>query len=205
MRIRLPVEFLVALIVVVTGALALVVYWPALPFAQGRALPSPIVRLVTATPVPPTSTPPTVIAARPEYVKDLVAYQEGPDGLVVYFVLADRDGQEIAAPGKMRLTLCCSPFVDDTGAPIPAYVDGWWFARPEDFFVTTIGLGSFARDRLIYAYDRITYQMIDSYMLQRGMEWRFYKRSEHLKKATLEFKTEDDRGLKASTTYYLGD
>jgi hypothetical protein len=48
----------------------------------------------------------------PEYGKDFVAYKEDPDGLVIYFILADASGIPTTAGGKVAVSI-----VEETHRP----------------------------------------------------------------------------------------
>jgi hypothetical protein len=41
----------------------------------------------------------------PDYMKDVLAYKEGSDGLVIYFILADSSGQMTTADGLINLII----------------------------------------------------------------------------------------------------
>lgn len=101
-------------------------------------------------------------ASDPAYVKDVAAYTEGSDGLVVYFVLADAAGQEIAAEGKVNLTIfntdsewnaARSEFVDTEERLLSVQLS----LTASDFFKTEVGTGAFERTRLICSFGRIPY------------------------------------------------
>ena len=95
--------------------------------------------------------PPRV--SEPAYIKDLVGYTEGSNGLVVYFVLADTAGREIAAEGKVKLVVFDTDSV--WNASKREFIDSdkelystWFLAKASDFQKTKIGLGAHERTRL---------------------------------------------------------
>jgi hypothetical protein len=55
----------------------------------------------------PINTKPTnssINTASPAYIKDVTAYREGKDGVVVYFVLVDWNGNEIGSDGIVAIS-----------------------------------------------------------------------------------------------------
>lgn len=95
----------------------------------------------------------------PEYLKSVVAYKEG-DGIVVYFVLADANGQMTAADGAYDLTISqdASSYSSDNTSEESIKLK---YIHSEttinDFKNTEIGLGAFAREALVYPVGRIRY------------------------------------------------
>jgi hypothetical protein len=105
-------------------------------------------------------------AKTPAYVKDVVCYKEGTDGIVVYFVLADEEGNEIAARGTAELYIYDieKEWDSDDGE----YDEYEWDllevsvnVEPSDFRKVEVGLGAFERTRTIYSFGRIPYSVLD--------------------------------------------
>ena len=93
----------------------------------------------------------------PEYVKNISIYKEG-DGIVFYFVLADNNGQPTAYGGWVLYELTCGLKRADE---VPVL---WGIKRVEksDFHKTTIGLGGFKRDTILYSFGRFSNYTLES-------------------------------------------
>jgi hypothetical protein len=79
----------------------------------------------------------------PDYIKDVVAYREG-DGFVVYLVLADSAGREIAADGTVSITVHAANYQHDE--------QGFWDSKKvnaTDFRASLVGIGAFERGRVL--------------------------------------------------------
>ena len=119
----------------------------------------------------------------PDYIKDVVAYKEGSDGVAVYFVLADKNGAETTASGNvsLRLTLGNRTLYEKKET-----------ISSSQFFKAKITNVFSEEKRIIYYFGRITYdQFINqpSGFIPSG-------------KAVIEFKTQDGRILKGNTFIY---
>lgn len=96
--------------------------------------------------------------ATPVYIKDVVAYQEGSDGIVVYFVLADRNGEETTASGTVHLKI-----TQDTRSYIYTLYEKTFSVDKSDFHNTTVGSGAFERKRILCSFGRIPYSSFNTY------------------------------------------
>lgn len=94
----------------------------------------------------------------PDYIKDLVIYREGYDAVVIYFVLADKNGQETRADGALHLTVTLKGFPGETRKPV---MDFNFNFTKDDFMLTTVGSGIYERKRIIYSFGRIKYNHYD--------------------------------------------
>ena len=125
----------------VVGGLGLVFYLMSLPTAPSSSS---------------TPSQPSVPTNPSEYIKDVVAYKEGPDGVVVYFVLADQNGTPTSASGSVTLTI---KYHDDD-CPSEFYKVGYTVTVPVravDFRTTTVGIGALERKTLLFSFGRIPY------------------------------------------------
>lgn len=84
----------------------------------------------------------------PDYIKDVVAYNEGGNGLVVYFILADSTGAMTTADGEVQLTIGC---------PYGVRYDHSFTVSKGDFRKASVGLGAFEHDVIAYSFGRIEY------------------------------------------------
>jgi hypothetical protein len=87
----------------------------------------------------------------PTYLKSLTVYREGYDGLVIYFVLADANGQPTAASGQFHLEI-----QDSRGTVSPLFM----FSKPftaSQFSRATVGQGPYARGTILFSFGRIPY------------------------------------------------
>jgi hypothetical protein len=90
--------------------------------------------------------------APPSYIKDTVAYKEGSDGLVVYLILADADGQMTRANGSTTLNIY-NPN-NRLAYSFSANV------TTSEFTDTTLGQGAFAHSGTILSFGRIVYSQL---------------------------------------------
>jgi hypothetical protein len=87
----------------------------------------------------------------PASIQRLVAYRYGEEGIVVYFLLADRDGRQTSASGEATLT------VKGAHTDTVFYRTSRW-VNANDFVETQVGAGIFSRRRLVYSFDLIPYR-----------------------------------------------
>jgi hypothetical protein len=97
------------------------------------------------------SSPPPLNTNPPAYIKSLVVYREGYDGLMIYFVLADASGQPTTSSDPVHLVI-----LDKRGTMDPLYIDYQRISAAE-FRRTTVGQGSYAQETLLYSFGRILY------------------------------------------------
>jgi hypothetical protein len=95
-----------------------------------------------------------------EYVKDVVAYNEGSDGIVIYFVLSDVNGQMTSSEGVFDLVI--SKTVTDYSGYSPKtqeyeLLSSRIEAHLSQFQSATIGMGAFEHKALLYPIGRISY------------------------------------------------
>ena len=98
----------------------------------------------------------------PDYIKDIAAYKEGSDGIFIYFVLADNNGQMTTANGKVRLIIQETPdFSFDTTPKSKVLLDRTVNILHSDFQKGKAGMGAFEHDILAYSIGRIAYKQLD--------------------------------------------
>lgn len=127
----------------------------------------------------------------PEYIKTLATYKEGPDGIVVYFVLADSSGQMTTSDGRAKLSVLATYYNIRREVEIELWV--WAFSiSKEQFKKAKVGVGPFSRDIICYSFGRITYDRF-KYKVENNMRG----------KVRLEFETPQGRTLKSEDTFYF--
>ena len=132
----------------------------------------------------------------PEYIKDIVVYQEGSDAFAMYFVLADFNGAMTTADGDVILTITETHYVynfainDFVEVPETLYSKRFKVSKKQ-FQDTTAGLGAFKHHVILYYVGRIPYSLFKHYP------------TEHDGTATIEFKTIDGHWLKGHTTIFF--
>jgi hypothetical protein len=89
----------------------------------------------------------------PSYVKTVTAYKEGPDGIVVYFVLADAQGSMTTADGAVHIQVN-EKMSDGYESNI---LDVTYPVRASEFVRTKVGMGAFEREVLLFPIGRVTY------------------------------------------------
>jgi len=129
----------------------------------------------------------------PEYVKNVAAYKEGSDGLVVYFILADASGAMTTSDGEVTLTIfeTHNEFSYTTYEIINRDEELFMASlnvKKADFYKTKVGMGAFEHDAIIFSFGRIPYSAF------------LRKPSEMSGKVKLEFRTPDGRVLEGEET-----
>jgi len=128
----------------------------------------------------------------PDYIKDVVAYKEGSEGIFIYFVLADKNGYEIAEEGNLSLFIEETSHKFDLGTLRLDDVNNVLFkgtleVKLNSFRRSKVGIGSLSSERLIASIGRITYD-------------EFYvKPSEQIGKVRIEFTTSTGKILRGET------
>jgi uncharacterized protein YgiM (DUF1202 family) len=147
---------------------------------------------IDLTTVPVASTPPAPRSERafgiPSYIKAVTAYKEGYQAFVIYFILADSSGQMISADGLATLTI---EQVDYSNSVERRLLKRTYSIAGSDFVSTTIGLGAFGRDALIYLFGRWEYTDFDR--LPTGTRGQ----------VTVTFTTSDGRTLEGKEIVYF--
>ncbi len=95
----------------------------------------------------------------PEYIKDVVAYKEG-DGIVVYFLLSDANGQMTSAEGTYDLVITQKVSHYSYGSFSEENIELLSSRREAhiaDFQSAEVGMGAFAHKALLYPIGRIRY------------------------------------------------
>lgn len=89
----------------------------------------------------------------PEYIKDVVAYREGP-GIVVYFILADKYGQMTTANGNYTIEIIqgANTLYKKTQR-----------IRKQSFVKAKAGMGPFEHEVIACYVGRIAYDQMDTY------------------------------------------
>ncbi len=85
----------------------------------------------------------------PAYIKDVVCYEEGMDTWVIYFILADANGEMTSANGIAALSIKSGEDSEDLLYSESADV------TEDSFYKTTAGSGAWERDVTIYAFGGI--------------------------------------------------
>ncbi|GEM_PF-2258874 len=93
----------------------------------------------------------------PEYVADVVAYAEGYQAFVCYFVLADSSGRETASPGRASLKVFEEGWSWDEDETSELLFETSFLVSERDFQTATVGQGPFQRKRLLCPLGRIQY------------------------------------------------
>ncbi|SRR6266508_1123450 len=98
----------------------------------------------------------------PEYIKDVVVYKEGSDGLVVYFVLADASGAMTTADGEVSLVILQerNQYSRETGrmeTQSTTLLLRTFNITKSDFRKTTVGQGTFQHTAILCSMGRIRY------------------------------------------------
>lgn len=122
----------------------------------------------TRPPGPLPATTPRIGDAEP-LLLDIVAYKKG-DGIEVYAVAEDRAGREIALPGYYTIVITGSgrhavraltPWGDTNAVRLEDFEKRLYFrdgtVAEGDFTVSTVGIGAFARPRLLLSFGRIPF------------------------------------------------
>ena len=94
--------------------------------------------------------------ATPEYIKEVVVYKEGADGLVVYFVLADAQGAMVCSSGTATLIIS-----DTSSNQKTVLYDEKYHLSKEHFHRATVGLGAFKRKVILCSFGRLTYSSFE--------------------------------------------
>lgn len=96
----------------------------------------------------------------PDYLKQFAVYKEG-DGVVLYFILADKDGQMTTGDGHAELTI--SSTHQDYRYELSRYRTEAITIKKEDFVKTDIGMGPFEQKAIIYPFGGISFQGFQRY------------------------------------------
>jgi len=97
----------------------------------------------------------------PSYVKDVVAYSEGSDAFMVYFILADSSGNMTTSDGNVELTISETVYSYSRYSGSSESERVLYFAtldiKSTDFQRGKVGIGAFERDAVLYLLGRIPY------------------------------------------------
>jgi len=132
----------------------------------------------------------------PDYIKQFTVYKEG-DGIIIYFILADKSGQMTTYDGEANIEVRTTPtdfdeirraeknFAEDVGIGVDYLskearkqalrkVENVVFKqeyaiRKEDFVKTRIGRGMLQQDVIIYSLGRIPYPSPESVKGRKGI------------------------------------
>ena len=125
-----------------------------------------------------------LVASNPnpaDYIKDAVVYQEG-DGIIVYFILADANGEMIKADGRVSLKI-----KDSNDQEVYSTAE---YVTKEMFYKTKRGRGAFEQDVLLFNFGRIK---LDSLLAK----------PKGVLDVSVSFTTEDGRILKGEDSTYI--
>jgi len=133
----------------------------------------------------------------PSYIKDVVAYKEGSDGIVVYFVLADSNGQPTTANGKVniKITETRSEYNSRTYTSTERIIDifsNTYNVTTSDFQNAEVGQGAFKRKVVLFLIGRIPYS-----------RFRNKPEASNSGKIEIEFETSSGRKLTGSDTIFF--
>jgi len=129
----------------------------------------------------------------PDYIKDVVAYKEGSDGIFIYFILADARGAMTTARGRVEIVITEKKFVWPEFANKPLESEGILLLEHlnvdySDFVNTKVGLGAFAREALVFPVGRLKYSnFVSAPKRQTG-------------KVKIKFQTERGKEIEGETT-----
>lgn len=127
----------------------------------------------------------------PDYIKDIVAYKEGSEGLIIYFILADIDGAMTTSDGELIVSIVEE---DGSGQYIIAYGPLYQIksdVKKENFIKTNVGTGSFQHEVILCSLGRIPYS-------------EFIRKIKYsVGKINIEFKLNNGKVLKGDTTIFF--
>jgi predicted Zn finger-like uncharacterized protein len=103
----------------------------------------------------------------PDYIKDIVVYKEG-DGIIFYFVLADKEGQPTAFDGWIIYRLTCG-LEESYNIPVMQDIKK---VTTYDFNKAKIGRGAFETDTILFSFERIPYYTLRSNIKEYGEKGR---------------------------------
>lgn len=109
--------------------------------------------------------------SQPEYVKKVVAYKAGSDGLIIYFVLADASGRITTSNGKLTLTIVETDYKwskrlsKRIESEEKLYSSSFDVIYP-DFEKAIIGEGADEREVTLYSFERIAYSSLKKIHLE---------------------------------------
>jgi len=124
----------------------------------------------------------------PDYVKDVVALEEGSDGLSIYFILADASEKMTTSESTVTLTIVQDDLFSDAEVELYSRVVE---VKKADFQEGTAGLGAFKHEVIAYRFARLDYSSFKEMP------------SESSGKVRIEFKTPDGRILTGEDTVFF--
>jgi len=92
----------------------------------------------------------------PSYIKQVSAYKEGSDGLVIYFILADSSGAMTTSEGTAKIVITEER---SSGKDTTLY-QKTVTVNLSSFVKTKIGQGSFQREAILFSFGRIPYSSL---------------------------------------------
>ena len=119
-----------------------------------------------------------------EAIKEVNASKDGHDGISVYFVLTDKNGNPVASDGTVMLNI-------GTGSQL-LYTNTYEIHK-SDFKEMTVGQGIYASKEIIYSLGYIPYKQFSQAPYTHGLDNVPYKDSSMV---TLYFKTPDGKTLR---------
>ena len=132
----------------------------------------------------------------PAYVKEVVAYKEGSEGLMIYFILADSSGSMTTSDGYVTLTI--SETHSEWSSLTSEYIDteitlysASFEVKKTNFQKAKVGVGAFEHEVILCSLGRIDYSS-------------FRKRpSEISGKVKIEFQTHNALRYKGEDTIFF--
>jgi hypothetical protein len=120
----------------------------------------------------------------PEAIREINASKDGHDGISVYFVLADKDGNPTTSDGTVVLNI---------GIGSPLLYTKTYDIHKSDFKETTVGQGIYANKEIICGLGYIPYTQFSQEPYTSGLENVPYRDSSTV---TIYFKTPDGKTLR---------
>jgi len=132
----------------------------------------------------------------PEYVKDIVAYKEGSDGLMVYFVLADSTGSMTTCSGTVVVVISeaqtywsdfSSKFEESHTELFRKFLN----VDYSDFRTGNVGLGAFEHEVTLCSFGRLPFSAFSQ------------TPTENIGKIAITFTCPDGRTLSGEETFFF--
>lgn len=99
--------------------------------------------------------------APPSYIKEIVVYKEGSDGIVIYIILADVKGEMTTASGQLNLKITethndisINGNMSESNLSLFSSV---LQVQKSSFRKTKVGLGAFEHEAILFSIGRVPY------------------------------------------------
>ncbi len=132
----------------------------------------------------------------PSYIKDVVAYKEGSEGIEIYFILADDSGAMTTSDGTVFLTITETHTEWNTRVSKFIEIEEKLYSKTisvkkTDFRKAKVGTGAFEHEVILYLIGRVDYSSLTK------------KPSEMSGKVKVEFQMPNGKLLKGETTIFF--